>query len=98
MTAADVLPWATNGSAVVVLSWVFYRVLRGDLIPKATHEKALEEANNKAETWKGVALTYKESLAEKNGVVPAQLESAHAVENLVKALRTVTLENDGNKN
>lgn len=96
MTGAEVLPFATNTGAIGVLAWVFWQVLRGNLIPKNTHDKALEEANNRAETWKSVALTYKESLAEKNGVVPAQIETARTVEKLVQALRTVATENDGN--
>lgn len=97
MTPAEVLPFATNGGAIAVLSWVFWQVLRGNLIPKDTHDKALEESNNRAETWKSVALTYKESLAEKNGVVPAQIETAHTVEKLVQALRTIaTSDTDGN--
>lgn len=94
MTPAEVLPFATNGSAIAVLSWVFWQVLRGNLIPKNTHDKALEESNNRAETWKSVALTYKESLAERNGVVPAQIETARTVEKLVLALRTIATDAD----
>ena len=94
MTGPEVLPFAVNTGAVGVLAWVFWQVLRGALIPKSTHDKALEEANLKADTWKQVALTYKESLSEKNGVVPAQIESAHTLEKLVAAIREMA-DNEG---
>lgn len=93
----EALPYITNGSAIGVLTWVFYQVLRGNLIPRNTHDKAVEEANLKAETWKSVALTYKQSLAEKNGVVPAQLEAAYTMEKMIDTLRSMANENEGNK-
>jgi hypothetical protein len=87
VNATEVLPFITNGGAIGVLSWVFWQVLRGNLIPKSTHDKALEEANARAETWKQVALTYKQSVQETQGTVPAQLETAHTVEKFVEAIR-----------
>lgn len=78
-----------NAGAVGVLTWVFWQVLRGNLVPRQTHEKALEEANSRAQTWKEVAETYKKSLEKKDEVVPAQLESANTVSKLAAALQEI---------
>lgn len=86
----DNLPFITNGGAIGVLAWVFWSLLSGNLIPRKTHEKALEESNSRAQTWKEVAETYKNSLEKKDEVVPAQLASANTVEKLAEALRTLT--------
>lgn len=87
MTAADALPYITNGGAVGVLSWVFFQIIRGNLVPKSVHDKALEQARQQAEVWEKVASNYKASLDARDGVVPAQLESARLVEAMAKAMQ-----------
>lgn len=89
-TVAEALPFITNGGAVGFLAFVVIQVLRGAFIPRAMHDKALEEANTRAETWKQVAETYKSSLEKKDEVVPAQIASAETVQRMAEALRTLT--------
>jgi len=86
----DNLPFITNGGAIGVLAWVFWMTVTGGLVPRKTHEKQLEEANLRAETWRQVAETYKSSLEKKDEVVPAQLASANTVERFAEALRSLT--------
>lgn len=87
MTPADALPYITNGGAVGVLSWVFYQLLRGNLVPKSTHDKVVEQAHLQAAVWEKVAQNYKASLDARDGVVPAQLESARIVEAMARAIQ-----------
>ena len=87
MTGAGVLPYITNGGAVAVLSWVFFQIIRGNLVPKSVHDKALEQAKQQADVWERVAQNYKQSLDARDGVVPAQLESARIVEAMAKAIQ-----------
>lgn len=87
MTPADALPYITNGGAVGVLSWVFYQVMRGNLVPRSVHDKVVDQARQQAEVWEKVAQNYKQSLDARDGVVPAQLESARIVEAMAKAIQ-----------
>lgn len=87
---AELTPLLTNGPAIGLLIGVAIAVFRGHLIPRNMHDKALEEANKRAETWKQVAETYKNSLEKKDEVVPAQLESATTVQKLAEAFRALT--------
>lgn len=87
---AELTPFLTNGPAIGLLFWLAFQVFQGNLIPRKVHDKALEEANARAETWKQVAETYKNSLEKKDEVVPAQLASAQTVQKLAEAFRTLT--------
>lgn len=90
MPIAELTPLLTNGPAVGLLLWFGFQVFRGNIIPRSVHDKALEEANQRAETWKQVAETYKNSLEKKDEVVPAQIASANTVQKLAEAFRSLT--------
>lgn len=90
MSIAELTPLLTNGPAVGLVLWVAVAVFRGNLIPGSVHDRALEEANKRAETWKQVAETYKNSLEKKDEVVPAQIASARTVQKMAEALQTLT--------
>lgn len=90
MSIAELTPFLTNGPAVGILAWFVYQVLKGNIVPKQLHDQRMEEANQRAQTWKDVADTYKSSLEKKDEVVPAQIESAETVRRMAEALRTLT--------
>lgn len=41
-----------NGLAVLAISAVVFALIRGLLIPKSTHERELEQVNQRADEWK----------------------------------------------
>lgn len=89
MPIAELTPFLTNGPAIGILAWFVYKVLKGEIIPKQLHDQRMEEANQRAETWKQVAETYKNSLEKKDEVVPAQIASANTVQKLAEAFRSL---------
>lgn len=94
MPIAELTPFLTNGPAIGILAWFVYQVLKGNIISLKMHDQAVKEANARAETWKQVAETYKNSLEKKDEVVPAQLESAHTVQKLAEAFRALTTQEE----
>lgn len=90
MPIAELTPFLTNGPAIGILAWFVYQVLKGNIVPKSLHDQRMEEANQRADTWKEVASTYKSSLEKKDEVVPAQIASAETVQRMAEALRTLT--------
>jgi hypothetical protein len=97
MPVADIVPFLTNGPAIGILTWFVYQVLQGNIITRKIHDNALEESNKRAETWKQVAETYKNSLEKKDEVVPAQLASARTVGKLAEALQSLTTDSEEKK-
>jgi hypothetical protein len=83
----EALPFITNGGAVGVLAWVFWQVLRGNLVPKSTHDKVIAEKDVQIKILERVADNYRQTLERKDGLIPAQLESAQTVEKLALALQ-----------
>jgi hypothetical protein len=83
----EALPFITNGGAVGVLAWVFWQVLRGNLVPKSTHDKVIAEKDVQIRILERVADNYRQTLERKDGLIPAQLESAQTVEKLALALQ-----------
>lgn len=90
MPIAELTPFLTNGPAIGILAWFVYQVLQGNIVTKKIHDQQIEEANKRAETWKQVAETYKNSLEKKDEVVPAQIASANTVQKLAEAFRSLT--------
>ena len=90
MSITELTPFLTNGPAIGILAWFVYQVFSGNIISRKMHDQAVEEANKRAETWRQVAETYKNSLEKKDEVVPAQIESAQTVRRMAEALRTLT--------
>lgn len=87
MTGQEVLPYITNGGAVGVLAWVFWQVLKGNLVPKSTHDKVVDEKDVQIKILERVADNYRQTLERKDGLIPAQIESAQTVEKLALALQ-----------
>lgn len=89
MSMAELTPFLTNGPAIGILAWFVYQVFRGNIVSGKVFDTALKEANQRAETWKQVAETYKNSLEKKDEVVPAQIASAETVQKLAEAFRSL---------
>lgn len=84
---AELQPWLTNGPAIGLVFWLLFQLFQGNIVTRKVHEKALEQAQEQAAVWERVAQNYKQSLDARDGVVPAQLESARIVEAMARAIQ-----------
>jgi hypothetical protein len=84
---AELQPWLTNGPAIGLVFWLLFQLFQGKIVTRKVHEDALEQVRKQAEVWEKVANNYKASLDARDGVVPAQLESARLVEAMAKAIQ-----------
>lgn len=91
---AELQPWLTNGPAIGLVFWLLFQLFQGNIVTKKVHEAALEQARRQAEVWERVANNYKQSLDARDGVVPAQLESARIVEAMAKAIQELPAASD----
>lgn len=90
MEPTAILPFIGSWTPETLLAFVMFALIKGWLIPRATHDKVVVEKDKQIAIWEAVAVKYKASLELKDGVVPAQLESAKTTEQLILALRKLT--------
>lgn len=87
MDLQQYLPIITGGGPTALLALVILAIVTGRLVPKDTHDKVVAEKDVQIRILERVADNYRQTLERKDGLIPAQLESAQTVEKLALALQ-----------
>lgn len=87
MDLQQYLPLLTGGGPTALLALTILAIVTGRLVPKSTHDQVIAEKDVQIRILERVADNYRQTLEKKDGLIPAQLESAQTVEKLALALQ-----------
>lgn len=90
-----ILPYVGQWGPTALLSLVFLSMLRGWIVPKATMDARVADAEARAEIWRQVAETRQASLDKRDTVIPAQLEVAKTMDHLLTSIKHATTTSTG---
>ena len=82
-----ILPYLKDLGPTTLLAFTILAIVTGKLVPKSTHDQVIAEKDVQIKILERVADNYRETLERKDGLIPAQLESAQTVEKLALALQ-----------
>lgn len=83
----SLLPFIGTWSPWTILSFVVLAIVRGWLVPRSVLEDRLKDAYAQRDIWKEVADGKQQLLDRKDGIIPAQVETAKTLEHLISSIR-----------
>ncbi len=73
------------GLVLVILGLIFLAVIRGDFIPRKSHEREVAAERLRTEDWKGISAKWEATAHEQSGQISAMLEVGFTVQAVVRS-------------